>query len=86
MKADALVTDAKAKIEAAGLPGYEKVVRTVCKAEWAYEAAVVFDSLDNFKGYMESDFRTETMEPALADFGKLATSELYVGNRVYDEL
>lgn len=36
----------------------------------------MFDSLDNFKGYMESDFRTDTMEPTLAEFGTLATSEL----------
>jgi hypothetical protein len=32
-----MVADAKAKLEAANLPGYTKVVRTVCKAEWAYE-------------------------------------------------
>ena len=40
------------------------------------QVAVVFDSLDNFKNYMESDFRSETMEPALAEFSTLATSEL----------
>ena len=31
-------------------PRHVAQVRTVCKAEWAYEAAIVFDSLDNFKG------------------------------------
>jgi hypothetical protein len=52
----------------------------------AYEVAVVFDSLDNFKGYMESDFKTTTVEPQLAKASELFTSEVYLGNRVYDEL
>ena len=50
MKADELVALAKTDLEAAKLPGYVKTVRTVCKAEWAYEIAIVMDSLDNFKG------------------------------------
>ena len=50
VKADELVAQAKTDLEAAKLPGYVKTVRTVCKAEWAYEIAIVMDSLDNFKG------------------------------------
>ena len=48
--------------------------------------AVIFDGLDNFKGYMESDFRTENMEPALAKAKELFEGDVYMGNRVYDEL
>ena len=43
-KADVMVADAKAKLEAANLPGYTKVVRTVCKAEWAYEVRLLVHS------------------------------------------
>lgn len=52
----------------------------------AYEVAVVFEGLDNFKGYMESDFKTKVAEPQLAKASELFTSEVYIGNRVYDEL
>ena len=55
-------------------------------ARAAYEVAVIFDGLDNFKGYMESDFRTENMEPALAKAKELFEGDVYMGNRVYDEL
>ena len=57
IKADAIVETIKADLASAGLPGYVKTVRTVCKAEWAYEGALVFDSLDNFKNYMGSSIR-----------------------------
>ena len=56
------------------------------RARAAYEVAVIFDGLDNFKGYMESDFRTENMEPALAKAKELFEGDVYMGNRVYDEL
>jgi hypothetical protein len=37
---------------------------------------------------MESEFREQTMTPALAKFGELVSDSeaMYVGNRVYDEL
>jgi hypothetical protein len=34
IKCDALVDEVKVKLEASGLAGYSKTVRTVCKAEW----------------------------------------------------
>ena len=58
--ADALVAQAVAKFNAAALPGYQETQRTVCKSEWAYEVAVVFEGFDNFSAYMESDFRQNT--------------------------
>lgn len=48
-KADAVVVKMRAALEEAAPPGYAKMVRTVCKTEWAYETAIVFRSLDDFK-------------------------------------
>ena len=45
----------------------------------------MFDSLDNFKNYMGSDVRETKLMPKLAEVSKLATGEVYSGNRVYDE-
>ena len=90
-KADKAVLAIKRALEEAQaakeIQGFTKVVRTVCKTEWAYEGAIVFDSLDNFKAYMESDFREKTMKPLLADVTKysLEPETIYTGNRVYDE-
>ena len=90
-KADKAVLAIKKALEEAQaakeIQGFTKVVRTVCKTEWAYEGAIVFDSLDNFKAYMESDFREKTMKPLLADVTKysLEPETIYTGNRVYDE-
>ena len=68
------------------MPGFVKMVRTVCKSEWAYEGAIVFDSLDNFKSYMGSEAREKELMPKLAEMSKFATGDVYTGNRVYDEL
>lgn len=71
------------------LPGFVKVNRSVCKAEWAYEVAVVFDSLDNLKGYMESEARKANVKELGARFRALGLDQSncswYVGNRVYDD-
>merc|ERR1740139_586683 len=69
-------------------PGYVSTTRTVCKAEWAYEIAVKFDSLDNFKAYMASDFRNKAIVPQLEKIKQLAKDpdQIYSGNRVCDEL
>jgi hypothetical protein len=48
-KADAVVAKMRAALEQGAPPGYTRMVRTVCKTEWAYETAIVFRSLDEFK-------------------------------------
>jgi len=73
---------------AAQNPGYVKTTRTVCKAEWAYELEVKFDSLDNFKAYMASDWRTNVALPFLEKVKPLMKDPeaMYSGNRVSDDL
>ena len=64
-------------------PGFVKTVRTVCKAEWAYELAVVFDSLDNFQTFMGSDYRkhlSEDQMPQALDFFAKNPEDLYAGD------
>eukprot|EP00567_Pseudictyota_dubia_P007079 CAMPEP_0197462592 /NCGR_PEP_ID=MMETSP1175-20131217/59509_1 /TAXON_ID=1003142 /ORGANISM="Triceratium dubium, Strain CCMP147" /LENGTH=142 /DNA_ID=CAMNT_0042998133 /DNA_START=11 /DNA_END=439 /DNA_ORIENTATION=+ len=66
--------------------GFVKTERTVCKAEWAYEVASVFEA-EHFKDFMESDARTElttSLEAVLKELN-LSMSDLYLGNRVFDE-
>ena len=75
--------DAAEKYKAADLPGFKHLTRKVCKAEWAYEVEVVFDGLDNFKAYMESDFRADRLK-VMPEMEAFATGEVYSGNRVYD--
>ena len=66
-------------------PGFQKLTRTVCKSEWAYEISVVFDA-EHFGAYMESDLRKKELAPRLEKvLGEFSTSEVYQGNRVYDE-
>merc|ERR1712107_915467 len=63
-----------------------KAVRTVCKAEWAYEVSYVFSSLDDFKAYDGSEFREKEMLPLLGKAKELMKGDdLYAGVRVYDE-
>jgi hypothetical protein len=67
------------------MPGFVTMTRTVCKEEWAYERAIVFNSLATFKDYMGSEIRQKEVLPLLDEMSKLATGKVYVGNRVYDE-
>ena len=85
MKADAIVKSMEPDLKA--MPGYVKMVRQVCKSEWAYEAALVFDNIDNFKAYMGSEFREKEALPYLEKISAHATDKaaIYSGNRVYDE-
>merc|ERR1712085_24805 len=69
------------------LAGFTRLTRTVCKAEWAYEIHVEFNSLENFQAYMGSKHREETapifldaVKPTLPEGG-----EIYSGNRVVDD-
>lgn len=86
MKADAMMKDEVLPLVAAQ-KGYVKMIRTVCKTEWAYEVSFVFDSFDNFKAAMESPATEAVREKYLPAVLKLATApdDLYRGNRVYDE-
>ena len=83
---DAFVREQNAALE--GVPGYVKAVRSVCKAEWAYEAYFVFDSLHSFKEYKASPLQTKIARakaPALSAMG-LSMDDVYMGARVYDDV
>ena len=84
-KVDAIVAELEPKMK--GQKGFVKVTRAVCKSEWAYEAALVFDNIDNFKAYMGSEFREKEALPYLEKISAHATDKaaIYSGNRVYDE-
>jgi len=87
VQADAMVNGLAAKFSAPDGPkGYVKTVRKLCKTEWVYEICVVFDNLENFKGYMESDFKKNNADAALVTAKALCDGEIYVGARVYDEI
>jgi len=67
--------------------GYLKICRQVCKTEWAYELAVVFDTEENFKLYDESEWRKDVMLPIAGVLKEVAVGDsLYTGVRVYNEL
>mmetsp|Transcript_13505 Transcript_13505/g.15389 ORF Transcript_13505/g.15389 Transcript_13505/m.15389 type:complete len:137 (+) Transcript_13505:181-591(+) len=71
---------------ATGPKGYLKTNRYLCKGEWVYEISYVFDSLDNFKAYCESDFKKEFEDPIREEMLKSAKAgSIYEGARVYDE-
>ena len=86
IKADAIVNEMLPVLKKQ--PGYVKTVRTVCKAEWAYEIEIIFDSLDNFKAMMDSPDTEKLRSSILPKISELVTDKdaLYRGNRVYDEL
>jgi len=86
LKADAMLAELLPGLQE--LDGYVKTSRTVCKAEWAYEVAIVFKDLDSFKGYMGSDFREKTAVPQWEKMLALSAEpdKAYAGNRVYDDL
>ena len=84
MKLDDIIKTAIPKMKT--VKGFEKYVRTVCKAEWAYEVAYVFSSLEDFKAYDGSEFREKEMMPLLATVMPLIKEDKpYSGVRVYDE-
>jgi len=69
------------------LPGFVKVVRTVCKSEWAYQVSIVFDSDEHFHGFLESEALVSLEKSQeWSSIDKLAVGDVYVGARVYDEL
>merc|ERR1712232_577095 len=82
---DALIKKASAAMKAEGVAGFVGVNRTVCKAEWAYEAEFVIEGLENFKAYMGSEFREKTMLPLLKEaIENSKDGNVYQGNRVYN--
>ena len=83
LKIDALAKKASAKV--ATQPGFVKMTRTVCKAEWAYETCIVFDNLESFKAYDGSEFRTNEVMPYFNEAIAMIDEEPYAGVRVYDE-
>merc|ERR1719393_389421 len=85
-KVDALLND-EALPKMKTVKGFEKACRTVCKAEWAYEVAYVFSSLEDFKAYDGSEYRQKELVPLLEKAMKLMKEpeKMYMGVRVYDE-
>ena len=82
-QADKIVKDMLPELQS--FDGFSTVTRHVCKAEWAYEVSIVFDGLDNFKSFMDSDKREESIAKNMEDIEKLAVdSKVYSGNRVHD--
>ena len=75
MKADKIVKSAAAELQGSKQAGYLKMNRTVCKSEWAYEYEIIFSGLDNFKAYMESDFRAKQVLGCLLFFERLSHLE-----------
>jgi antibiotic biosynthesis monooxygenase (ABM) superfamily enzyme len=83
IKADAITRQVEAILKP--MPGFVAIQRAVCNEEWAYERAVVFDSLDNFKGYMGSEAREKQVLPLLDEMSKLAIGRVHAGNRAFEE-
>ena len=69
-------------------PGFIKAERMVCKNEWAYECNLVFDSLDNFKGWKDSKDYKALMDQTPSNLEKigLKMEDAYNGARVFDEM
>merc|ERR1712070_512685 len=68
LKCDALVNETRDKLRAnrkGATKGYIKMYRQVCKSEWAYEVGAVFDNLDNYKAYSDSEWQKENIAPIL---------------------
>ena len=68
-------------------PGFFRVTRQVCKAEWAYELSFVWDSKENYGAWKESDLQKEVhaiYQSALEDCG-IKEADVYAGARVVDD-
>jgi antibiotic biosynthesis monooxygenase (ABM) superfamily enzyme len=83
IKADAITSKVEAILKP--MPGFVTIERAVCNEEWAYERAVVFDSLDNFNGYMRSEAREKQVMPLLDEMSKLAIGRVHAGNRAFKD-
>jgi len=89
LKLDVFLNDMHSKLSANKkdkTKGFIKLIRTVCKTEWAYEVTVVWRTFDDFKAYKESDFRKEVNGEFEEKAKPLIVGDLYSGVRVYDEL
>lgn len=89
-EANAMIMDEHVKkmsVKMAGHPGYVRVNRYVCKAEWAYELSFIFKDLDSFKAWKECKIRDDVHATYLDTLKKINVKEadVYAGARVYDE-
>jgi hypothetical protein len=69
-----------------GHEGYQHCVRHVCKSEWAYELAFVFENIDSFKAWKECELRDSVHSvylDALKETG-IKEEDVYGGVRVHD--
>merc|ERR1712217_608253 len=89
VKMDEIIKSTMADVDKYDPPikGYLGTNRTVCKSEWAYEVAVIFDNLDNFKAYMEHPQREAVVAKVLPQMKALMKDPeaMYLGNRVWDD-
>lgn len=85
MKFDAFVKDVAIPV-ASSTEGFQKCVRTVCKAEWAYELFFVWDNAANYGAWKESKKREHLVEKLPPFLAENKLEGLYAGVRVYDEL
>jgi len=89
LKLDALVNDVQTKLLAnreEKSKGFVKIVRMVCKSEWAFEVNIVWRSFDDFTAYKESEFRKEVSGEFETKIKDIISGAFYTGVRVYDEL
>jgi hypothetical protein len=82
--ADKIVKHAVEELKKASPVGFAGLERTVCKEEWAYEVAIIFER-PHFAAFMDSPLREETVLPMKEGIRALSVDgEEYVGNRVFD--
>jgi len=89
LKLDALANDVQTKLREnrkEKAKGFVKLVRMVCKTEWAVEVNIIWGSFDDFTAYKESEFRKEVSGEFEAKIKDIITGDFYTGVRVYDEL
>ena len=84
-KMDAFVKDVALPVTTK-TEGFQKVVRTVCKTEWAYELFFVWDSGANYQMWKESKVREELVAKLPVFMKENDLTDLYAGVRVFDEL
>lgn len=89
LKLDALANEVQNKLREnrkEKAKGFVKLVRMVCKTEWACEVNIIWRSFEDFAAYKESEFRKEVSGEFEAKIKDIITGDFYTGVRVYDEL
>jgi len=88
LQLDALLNGIESKLAAnkdGQAKGFLKVVRTVCKTEWAYDAIIVWSTFADFQAYKATELRKE-VNTIFEEKCKPLLTDYYSGVRVYDEM